>query len=131
MNKRIDWFASPLKSHEKFMAALTTTYRKYDINASDCLYMILCDNEDFESEKYKRFLMIRTGSKDRSMEIKRFFLELYENEQDLVDILNRNITQRYFVKNIVIENSKKKHSDFEVNKRMKDALNTVFHNIQL
>lgn len=90
-----------LTSAVRFVTALRITSKKYlnrNFNAPSVLFALMYDWESNLTGDQRTGIASTVFSKETSHEIKEFFINIYNNNDCLLDFLNGNITDRYFTK---------------------------------
>lgn len=115
------WFAKPLPKHLKFITTLQICADKFQPTSGNAIVYILMALTYSDSKEYNSFQKIAVSNiyfgDEKSKEIQQFFLDRYNNEDDLIDYLNKKITFRYFTRN------KNMQDEDTVNFAVKNILN--------
>lgn len=99
---------------------LSNIYRNSKSTSFEILYWLNCDLEDTVISSTQRLIISRVAfSKDKVMEMRELFVKLYENNDIILDYLNRKITKHYFFSHIKRPKDYKKTND-EVKKIFND-----------
>lgn len=107
--KEATHFSSPLPKLVRFYTALKITsqlYRPQRSTPTDILFMLLREGYyDIRSENFMAAIghAIGDGETDKMRE---FFTEVYNDEQLIIDWLNKKINQYYFAKKKKLKNGK-------------------------
>ena len=96
-NNKKYWFAKPLSNAEKFFACLkvcSDKFKKSGLNEYNIL-MALCHQSFEENNSYQKIALFGFyHGEDVAFDIQNYFLDRYNNEDELIKYLNKKITYR-------------------------------------
>ena len=126
------WFAIPLEPHQRFMATFKVVSARMKISPMTLMYLLIRKEnaETFSAERV--FGKPMTFNETNINQIKSYFKEVYDKEEELVHFLNKEITTKYFIRptNRTFKRTTRKQ-DRVTAKEVDNLLEAVFANLTL
>lgn len=127
-------FAKPLHVAVKFSSTIRITSKKFmhgRVNVPAVLFALM-DDGNIQLNGYQKNAVADTNlSPTTTLELKEFFISIYNNEDAIVDFLNGRLTHRYFTRS---KNGKKrdpKDVNFDISKILNESVFNFFEDVDV
>lgn len=102
MERKEKYFTKPLDKQARFIAALRITsvaYINKGIHLPSVLFALLYDYDQDNLNSYQKNIIANTTlAKDLAYDLREYFVKTYNDEDVLLDYLNKRVSKNYFSK---------------------------------
>lgn len=122
MKEQEKYFAKPLDKWDRFYTTIKIIAGYFpQLRPFTVLYYLMAtsDRVSYNNVKKEALTVLKVGINTRE-QIKTLFLKIYNDEDLILDYLNKKITRRYFLKNKEMKTTPSAEADKEVSAIMDD-----------
>lgn len=102
MERKEKYFTKPLDKQARFIAALRITsvaYINKGVHLPSVLFALLYDYDQDNLNSYQKNIIANTTlAKDLAYDLREYFVKTYNDEDVLLDYLNKRVSKNYFSK---------------------------------